>query len=581
MPGLLEIISDLSKEGTVLDFILLCETWLHNDNDSLIQIDGYTCITKHRESRPGGGLAIYVNNKHNAVVVENLSKSIPHVFESIFVRVCINKRNLLVGEIYRIPNSNEKHFIDSVSTILSECKNTPIIIGADQNLDLMKNAVHHPTSRFLDKILENDLIPLITKPTRITHRSYSLIDNIYVSANLLVNVKPSILIDYTSDHFPCLAQMVCPFGTLSKGKTISTRKLNDKKIFNINNDLLHKNWLDLMSPDNDLNVNCSLLVSNIQKSLDKFAPIRTKTIRPENVLRLPWMSVNLLKCSKKAKHLFRKSIGKPSSSKETLKFREYRNCLNKLKQIAKKEFITKEIESFKGDTKRIWKMINHLSGKHNDKSNMISELVIDGTKIADSAEICNNLNEHFAKAGEHVTKDCSKDENSHKQYLRKRVTDKLLLSPSNETEILNVLESLPNKTSSGKDGINNVLLKQLKITLRLPLLLIVNQSMMLGQFPDDLKVARIIALHKGGLKSQMDNYRPISLLSVISKVLEKIVNKRLVAFLEKNKILNDRQFGFRKNHSTIHAVQRLVGEIVNGFENGLNCVAIFIDIKMF
>lgn len=159
------------------------------------------------------------------------------------------------------------------------------------------------------------------------------------------------------------------------------------------------------------------------------------------------------------------------------------------------------------------------------------------------------------------------------------MNDCLLFNPCNEVEVTRIIESLPNKTSSGCDRLSNVLLKKLKLSVRLPIMILINQSLLKNKFPNELKIARVIALHKGGEKNEMDNYRPISLLSVISKVLEKIVHKRLTAFLKEKRVLTERQFGFREKHSTIHAIQQLVGEIINGFENEMNCVAVFLDIK--
>lgn len=124
-----------------------------------------------------------------------------------------------------------------------------------------------------------------------------------------------------------------------------------------------------------------------------------------------------------------------------------------------------------------------------------------------------------------------------------------------------------------------IVIKDLKFVLRLPLFLLFNQSFTQGKFPMSMKCAKVFALHKGGQKNQIDNYRPISLLVVFSKILEKAMNNRLKNFFERDKILYNRQFGFRQGHSTTHAIQQLVGDILNGFEKDFHCVALFLDLR--
>ena len=102
----------------------------------------------------------------------------------------------------------------------------------------------------------------------------------------------------------------------------------------------------------------------------------------------------------------------------------------------------------------------------------------------------------------------------------------LNLYPTNQTEISKLLSSMPNKTRSGHDDISNCFLKKLGTSITYPLSLVFNQSMQEGSFPEMMKQADVIPLHKSKDKAQTNNYRPISLLPTISKVLEKIIYKR-------------------------------------------------------
>ena len=133
--------------------------------------------------------------------------------------------------------------------------------------------------------------------------------------------------------------------------------------------------------------------------------------------------------------------------------------------------------------------------------------------------------------------------------------------------------------SSGYDDVSNYLLCKIVNVIKEPLYCVFNKSLASGKFPELLKLSKIVPLYKSGEKSIPDNYRPISLLPVISKVLEKLVFFRMVNHLEENKIVYLRQFGFRKGHSTTDAIMTLVGDILKCFESNLMILSVFIDLK--
>ena len=185
----------------------------------------------------------------------------------------------------------------------------------------------------------------------------------------------------------------------------------------------------------------------------------------------------------------------------------------------------------------MWNVINNLIRKSNDKS-QITELQVNGMKLNKENDICNAFNEHFAKAGQRVqdTIPDGKPKKSPLSYL-KRISNCLLFSPVSELTICTIVMSLKSKTSYGYEYISNALLKQLVSVIKLPITIIFNKSLSCGEFPDLMKIAKVIPLYKGGLRDIPDNYRPISLLPVISKVLERILYNSLVKHLQSNGIL--------------------------------------------
>ena len=133
--------------------------------------------------------------------------------------------------------------------------------------------------------------------------------------------------------------------------------------------------------------------------------------------------------------------------------------------------------------------------------------------------------------------------------------------------------------SSGWDGISNCMLKELKGVLCHPLSILFNRSLSTGFFPSIFKKADVTPLHKKGITNESTNYRPISLLLTMSKILEKIIYKHVYTFLDTSHQLYQSQYGFRTNHSCEHAVQELIGKILKNSENKEYTVAVFLDLS--
>ena len=146
--------------------------------------------------------------------------------------------------------------------------------------------------------------------------------------------------------------------------------------------------------------------------------------------------------------------------------------------------------------------------------------------------------------------------------------------------IIAIISSLKSKSSSGHDGVSSKLVKDFKYAFSIPLsIIIINNSLAMGLVPDMAKLAKIIPIYKAKDKKNISNYRPISLLPFISKILEKVVHKNLYTFLEKNKVLYPSQYGFQKNRSTVNAITELVCHITNSMENKQNTLSVFLDLS--
>ena len=155
----------------------------------------------------------------------------------------------------------------------------------------------------------------------------------------------------------------------------------------------------------------------------------------------------------------------------------------------------------------------------------------------------------------------------------------MVLNPTTQLEIEQKIDDLAPKTSCGHDRISNKLLKDLKSSISYPLTIIFNQSVISGHFLNMMKIAEIIPLYKGKEWDEVVNYRPISLLMTISKLLEKIIYIHVYSFLEDHNILYDSQYGFHSKRSCNQAITELTGRLLQAKEQSLHSAAIFLDLS--
>ena len=153
-----------------------------------------------------------------------------------------DKNNIILASCYRAPNSNQTDFLTSYNLLLSKLNKETnyVLIGLDHNLDLLKSNQHRNTHEFLESNIENRMLPCITKPTRVTHTSASLIDNIFCSEPLCHGSNKYIIIDDMSDHLPCLCTFDNVFLTKLPDKFIFKTKLTEKTVDCINTDMLRE-----------------------------------------------------------------------------------------------------------------------------------------------------------------------------------------------------------------------------------------------------------------------------------------------------------------------------------------------------
>ena len=226
----------------------------------------------------------------------------------------------------------------------------------------------------------------------------------------------------------------------------------------------------------------------------------------------------------------------------------------------------------------MWKELGDLlSTTKRKKGNPISKLIVNNVEITKDKDIANTLNEHFTNIGKNLAQKIVPKQNlTFKTYLTNPIANSLYLRPTDSDEILKEINRL--KTKATLD-IRVSLLKHVKQKIVNGLVIIFNKSFEEGKVPEMLKIAKVIPIFKGENPTDPNNYRPISLLSIFDKLLEKVMYNRVNAFLTKHKIFYKYQFGFRKNHATADALSEVIDFIYKSLDEGNFVFGIYIDLK--
>ena len=366
----------LDKKRIKIGAILLCETFLSSSNYNHFDIKGFHLYEIHRKDRRGGGVAIYVNEAYHSRMRSDIGIFEQGQFESVFCELHIGGRRLVVGEVYRPPNSNIKEFTAKFHAINNKLHkiNCYKVIGSDQNIDLLTSSGGNASStQFLDSMVSSHLLPLVTKPTRVTERSGTLIDNIYVSSECYNRFSCKILINDMSDHFPCLAFLQIEDRSVRSSTKFVYRQFPNKCFEKISNDMSNIDWDVDLSPPTDLSyLSFSRLIS---ASFDNHCPLKTVTIKPHKFINKKWMTNDLLLRSKKLQLMFKETCCRDRSSHAYKQYIVLRNELNKDKRHQKRDYYNNLILQYQKNSKKLWSLINEQSNRSSTKPRLPDKFV--------------------------------------------------------------------------------------------------------------------------------------------------------------------------------------------------------------
>jgi hypothetical protein len=560
----------------MIDICGFTESFLTNITpDACLNVDGYNMYRKDRVTRAGGGIIVYVSEKWNIIRRDELESE---ELETMWLEITFSKsKSLFLCYVYRPPNSPVTWF-DSFGDQLERAAqfNCETILIGDFNIDAMSNNASRIYDQWNDIININNFTQVVTEPTRITERTSTIIDHIYVQNTEHVKevLVPQISV---SDHFAvCLTWKKRGFYNNS-AKFITYRNMNK---FNENmfiDDLNNNIFTHLNDDSNCVNDLVTDLTNNFTSILDKHAPLKEKRIK--HITQPIWFNNKIKECILARDRAKRKG--------QTAQYKKLRNNVVNMVKKAKMAHYHKVINESKGKSRDLWKHMGELRGKTKDKGPSV--ISIDNELCSDPHKITNSFNKYFTNIANDILQGQTnlKDPTEYKPppCLQDFIDNNLprgtrfSIPKVTEGQMKKSLNSVNVNKSTGLDSMSAKFLRIATPVLARHLCKVINISISTGVFPDLWKHAKIIPIYKSGKCTDMNNYRPISILAILSKIIESHVHNAFYEFLCSFNLISIHQSGFRKNHSCETGLAALISKWHRHIDNNDMIGCINIDLR--
>ena len=574
--NLIKIHTEYSNILDVVDLFCVSETWLKYEIEHIYNIPSFRKFSLQCQHSKAGRVLIYCKNYISADIVDCLSCTLPHI-ELIFIKFSIGAKNYLVGSVYRSPSSILSDFHSELERIFqiiqADFRDSIVVVCGDTNIDLLKSNCTRMNA-YLDVLDSFGFVPQILRPTRITSHSSTLIDHILTNNEQSVTSRGIWLSD-VSDHFTTFIVLKHCSMIKSNSMKMEYRARNEQNKNNFYCAMRDYPWNNLLNLSN-LNECYTKFANDLYLMYDANFPL--KTIRKKELdIHKPYITREIADMIKKKHRLQRLFHRKPIKYGD--EYRRLRNMVTKRIREARINFYHNKLEDSGGDNKGVWNTLNALLNR-NSYGDASTNFVIEEHETSDENLIASKMNEYFSNVGKQLASnfgDAPLNSNEYLSFLGEPLPEPFIFEPVSESMVYEVLLSIKN-SAHGYDKIPIQIYREYFSFIGPVVTKICNSSILLGEFPKELQIAKVKCIFKAGDKKVIKNYRPISILPSFSKIIEKIVTFQLIHFFESRNLLTNSQFGFRRNRSTELACQSALKEVYSSLDSGMLSVGIFLDL---
>ena len=560
------------------DILILTETFgSAKVPDSFYFIPGFQLHRKDRIGRSGGGILAFVNSSLQVKRREDLEET---DLECLWLETCPfkSKRPLLIAGVYRPPSykaADDKRLGKNIEN--AHLLNREIIILGDFNIDFLcaKKVQKHSLVKTLHNLNMSQLVHIITRPV-----SKTCLDHIWCShPEQLHNVRA--MSSGISDHLPVIVTrkfITCPKNNKDQHTTITYRDIKGLNKEQFVSSLQEAPW-DCAFVFEDTNDVVDAWYKVFNDIIDEHLPLKQKRVKRK--VQPKWFNTEILKGIKARDKLLVKAR-KSQAERDWNAFKRAKNTVTQLIRSTKQSYFKDKVTENRNNSRKLWNLIKCLSKDDKGAENGIKELVENEINISDKQSIAEILNSFsvdqpkklVAALGLGSLTDpptMTSISQGNSAFDLPRITQK---------RVVELLLSIPTHKATGDDGISAKILRIAAPAIAPSLTKLLNHCLSTQIFPNAWKIAKVTPVFKGnGSRNEKNNYRPISVLPILSKVLEKHICEYLVNFLKENDLFHPLQSGFRESHSTETALIRLVDQLLFNLDNDKATGLVFIDYK--
>ena len=472
----------------------------------------------------------------------------------------------IIGNVYRTPSLNPTSFNNLFDKVLQKLRkqfNKHVTVVGDFNQDLIKHDENLHYQNLIDNTARHGLLQLVSRPTRLTLDSATLIDHVYTN-NISSVLSCHVVTLDMSDHLATVTKIDLSPGSFNALKCNLIGKQDVGNSYRVINEANNRKFAELLSEqkwdavthDMDAVTKFSTFNDIYNEMYNKAYPLKCNHKKRSNERSdpKPWILPWLENACTRKNNLYHNFIKTPSPQNKA-KYLKMKKFCNIHTSKAKAAYHKKYFNDYKDNSKKQWQMINNLLGRTRGELKINKLVDSKGKTINTPNGIAEHFLDYFGNIASNLKKEISARSSKYDNhfFMKDPVNRSLYLRPVDPSEIHQIIKNFKNK-STLDTKISALKIANLSIAFTTVLSKVINSSFEEGIFPDELKIARVIALHKGGKKCEVSNYRPISLLATFSKIYEKLMHSRILSFLESNNSIFDSQYGFRPKRSCEHAL---------------------------
>ena len=567
-----QFISVFCKYLTYFTCIILTETWLTQDRDNIFSIPSFRCVDLYRNNY-GGGIKIYVKDSVKTKILSNFTV-MSDLLEMLTIELLFQNHKLVLTAVYHPPTSfptKNIEFVDLFTLYMTQLIDLkmPVIVAGDLNINLLNPGNSAYGDMYIKNLFELGMKPLVTIPTKVNVDNFltrfSIIDHIWVSEWLDSDHTLVFPLDIT-DHFPIVTVIstalnhVLPHISVSKRRLLLARRRETFRIFLSN---IHVNVTE-----NDINATYNSYFHKVFEAYNKALPIDSFTNKNKHCP--PWLTPRLKECIKK-KHKLYKAYLKGHITKDD--YNTFKNRVTNIIRRSKSLYYAKLLSENANNAKFLWSTINTIMKRK--QCQVLTEIKIEGEVLA-GEQLANYVNRYFINAAATVTVGLPQVQGSTCFAMRTR--ESCFFIPTHYEEVSKIIRNLKNRGSKLLDIHPSILKENLDIFV-LHFVELYNFSLVVEEYPNAMKIARVNPSYKSGPPDKIDNYRPISALPLFSKIFEKLTLHRMNSFIKRYNLLTPSQFGFRKGCSTTHAIIKLLSHVVQAYHRKQYSACFFLDLR--